>query len=444
MIPSMKSLLKYSNVDKIYFLIEDDQFPYKLPSEVECINVSNQKWFAPDGPNFTSKWSYMILLRAALTQLFPDLDRILSLDCDTLIQDNISELWELPLDNYYFAGVREPKKSKENFVYINAGTIMFNLKKIREEHQDEKYIYDLNNCFRYFPEQECFSALSQDKILELPSKYNLSCVSHPSTEGKILHFAAYKQWPKLRIVQEYNDLPLDFPRNQHNEISLNTTHMIFLPPGSILSQENTNKIYDTIKQNPNGYMYFWNDNCLVLKREFIERYNIDTNHSVYGLSRISYAILSYIQTIDYCKRVFTFKEDLITEQEEFSTFVENIINDYYYLLQKCKEIKLPMLYVVRELNYGIVWLYWLFLRTIQEYPTLAQNNWKLIKEFYDKCYSKYEIAGAPILPEPYYKLNTQLIKDAAPTWKHTIRINLNRFLSELKASNEMPGRYQFD
>ena len=53
MIPSMKSLLKYSNVDKIYFLIEDNQFPYELPSEVECINVSNQKWFAPDGPNFT-------------------------------------------------------------------------------------------------------------------------------------------------------------------------------------------------------------------------------------------------------------------------------------------------------------------------------------------------------------------------------------------------------
>ena len=29
---------------------------------------------------------------------------------------------------------------------------MFNLKKIREDHQDEKYIDDLNNCFRYYPE----------------------------------------------------------------------------------------------------------------------------------------------------------------------------------------------------------------------------------------------------------------------------------------------------
>ena len=173
MIPSMKSLLKYSNVEKIYFLIEDDQFPYELPPEVECINVSNQQWFPSDGPNYTSKWSYMILLRAALTKLFPHLDKILSLDCDTLIQNNISELWDLSLDDYYFAAVREPEKSTEKFTYINAGVMVFNLKKIREEHQDEKYIENLNNCFRYYPEQECFSALSQGKILELPSKFNL-------------------------------------------------------------------------------------------------------------------------------------------------------------------------------------------------------------------------------------------------------------------------------
>jgi len=38
----MKSLLIHSNVEKIYFLIEDDEFPYKLPPEVECINVSKQ------------------------------------------------------------------------------------------------------------------------------------------------------------------------------------------------------------------------------------------------------------------------------------------------------------------------------------------------------------------------------------------------------------------
>jgi len=41
MITAAKSLLEHSNVEKIYFLIEDDIFPYELPQEIECINVSN-------------------------------------------------------------------------------------------------------------------------------------------------------------------------------------------------------------------------------------------------------------------------------------------------------------------------------------------------------------------------------------------------------------------
>ena len=35
------SLMVHSSVDKIYFLIEDDKFPYLLPNIIECINVKN-------------------------------------------------------------------------------------------------------------------------------------------------------------------------------------------------------------------------------------------------------------------------------------------------------------------------------------------------------------------------------------------------------------------
>jgi hypothetical protein len=41
MIPAVKSLLKNSNIDLVYLLIEDDIFPYDLPEKVKCINVSN-------------------------------------------------------------------------------------------------------------------------------------------------------------------------------------------------------------------------------------------------------------------------------------------------------------------------------------------------------------------------------------------------------------------
>lgn len=438
----MKSLLKYSNVEKIYFLIEDDVFPYELPTEVECINVSHQKWFLQDGPNFTSKWSYMILLRAALAQLFPHLDRILSLDCDILVQDNISELWELPLDDYYFAAVKEPKKSFENYTYINAGVMVFNLKKIREEHQDEKYIYDLNNCFRYFPEQECFSALSQGKILELPSKYNLSCVSGSSVEEKIVHFAAYKQWPNLQIVQEFENLPLNIPRNQYNEVNLNSTYKLFIPPNTSITQDNINKIIDTIKHHSVGYMFLWGDNCLVLKNDFIKRYNIDTSLSIHILRRLCETILSFLYSIDFCKRHFAFKDELITNNQSFYSQIQNINKEVQYLLNKCREFKVPMVYVIRELNYIIVWLYWIFLHIVQEESAFAPASWNLIKIFYDNCYSKYEVTASITLSEIYYKVNTQLM-NLMRKWKHPIRINFNKFLLELKNEQKIPGRYKF-
>jgi hypothetical protein len=39
MVTAAKSLLIHSNVDKIYFLIEDDNFPYELPPKTTTINI---------------------------------------------------------------------------------------------------------------------------------------------------------------------------------------------------------------------------------------------------------------------------------------------------------------------------------------------------------------------------------------------------------------------
>ena len=41
MYTAAKSLLIHSDVDKIYFLIEDDKIGFELPQEIECINISN-------------------------------------------------------------------------------------------------------------------------------------------------------------------------------------------------------------------------------------------------------------------------------------------------------------------------------------------------------------------------------------------------------------------
>lgn len=201
MIPAFTSLLKNSDVDKVYLLIEDDEFPYKLPDKVETINVSNQTYFRTNSPNYRNDWTYMVLMRAALHRVFPSFDRILSLDCDTIVAKDISELWDLPIDDYYLAGAKEPWKSIAR-TYINCGVMLLNLKKLRDGKGDE--LIEALNTKRYdFNEQDCIAEKCQGGIYVMPSDYNANDYTIPTKTPKIVHFAARSRWRQSPLVEIY-------------------------------------------------------------------------------------------------------------------------------------------------------------------------------------------------------------------------------------------------
>jgi lipopolysaccharide biosynthesis glycosyltransferase len=89
----------------------------------------------------------MVLIRAALSKIFSNLDTILSLDVDTIVNENISALWDIDLTNYYLAAVKEPDKTTDDFLYINMGVVLFNLKKLREDKKDDEIINALNTIY---------------------------------------------------------------------------------------------------------------------------------------------------------------------------------------------------------------------------------------------------------------------------------------------------------
>lgn len=191
MVTAAKSLVENSSVDMIYFMIEDDKFPYYLPDYVQCINVADQRYFAADGPNTETVWTYMSMMRCVMTKYFSDLDRILWLDVDTLVLKNIDELWDLDMDNYYYAGVLEPWKMEP---YINTGVLMANLKKLREDNAEDILVETLNTKQMKFPDQDCINEFYGDKILHIPSIYNLNEWTEQCDDPKILHFAGTQTW----------------------------------------------------------------------------------------------------------------------------------------------------------------------------------------------------------------------------------------------------------
>lgn len=205
----LKSLLANNVVDQVYFLIEDDEFPVKLPACVKCINVSGQKWFNETGPNYKSYFTYMTLMRNALTKLLPEEDRVLWLDVDTIVDDDISELFEMDMTDYCYAAAVEGNKSTEVFRYYNAGVLLINLKKIREMHLDDPMIYYLNTRKLQYPDQDVINIMFQAWTKPISSAYNSNVFTQWTDIRKIVHYAGIREWRQFDLYQMYECLPLE-------------------------------------------------------------------------------------------------------------------------------------------------------------------------------------------------------------------------------------------
>ena len=305
MIPSMKSLLEHSDVDKIYFLIEDDKFPYDLPVEVECINISNQTYFSKNGPNFDNVCTYMVLLRAAYTKIFPHLDKILTIDNDTIVNENISELWDLDLTNYYLAAVEEKELSEEEGSYFNMGVAMLNLKKIREEKKDDELILALNTYWYRYKEQDCFNEFFRGQALILPSDYNCSIRSSEPQHEKITHFAALYNLKNFPHFNYYKNLPIEnIIRNKKDIIDLD----IIIP--TYKNKKGLRKTLNSIENQKNVNIIVIDD-CsnldytdILQEYPYIQFHQLKTNQGPgmarqYGIEHSKGIYITFLDTEDY-------------------------------------------------------------------------------------------------------------------------------------------------
>ena len=198
-IPSIKSLLVNGKPDVVYLLIEDDEFPFEH-EKIKVINVSDQEYFPPGGINANSHFTYMAMMRAVLCKYLKE-SKVLSLDCDTIVDGNIDELWDLDLKDYYFAGGKEPEKSEYENIYVNMGVIVYNLKKMKEIVDD--VVEALNTRIYGFLEQDALNEFARGHILEFDPKDNQHPWSVESNEKVIIHYASLQHWAYLPLPEKY-------------------------------------------------------------------------------------------------------------------------------------------------------------------------------------------------------------------------------------------------
>ena len=203
MVVSAKSLLHHHGADRIYFLIEDDQFPEELPSCIICVPVQRQEFFPPYGPNFRCMWTYMVMMRTALTKIFPKHDRILTLDHDTIVYKPIDFLWDVDLTGYYYAAVEEKQIRNRQHPYFNCGVLLHNLSALRDG-TDDTIIRSVNTQHFQYCEQDAINSVCKYRILELPAYYNVMHFNIPKIpdEQVIIRHHAARQKP-LNAFEDY-------------------------------------------------------------------------------------------------------------------------------------------------------------------------------------------------------------------------------------------------
>ena len=196
MAAAAKSLLRHTRMDVVYFMIEDDVFPEPLPDVIQTWNVAKasmngRHWFFQDGPNYNSQWTWMGLLRLALPGIFASKEtRILWLDVDTIVEQDIGELFDRDLAKNYVAMVEEPVRSKFPFRYYNAGVMLMDLERLREDGIWKKWIDLVNREPCTAPDQDVINLICQGEVLTLGPEWN--CAGHITQNAEdpyIRHYA---------------------------------------------------------------------------------------------------------------------------------------------------------------------------------------------------------------------------------------------------------------
>ena len=213
-----KSLIANSDVDKVHFIIEDAKFPTELPDIIECHDVSGQTFFPPNGANSNCAWSYMTLMRAAVALMpeFSHIDRMLSLDCDTVCVRDVSPIWGTPLDGCYFAAVPESWLRRDGVAYCNIGVTLFNLAQLRDGKAGE--VVDVLNRHRFgWPDQDALNYLCQGRIALLSAEYNwCPWVAKDGTEKvRVVHYAARNDWRNEPPAVKYRKMTWEQALNLH-------------------------------------------------------------------------------------------------------------------------------------------------------------------------------------------------------------------------------------
>ncbi len=231
---SLNSLLKNASKDyfyKIYVLTTalDESLQKRIRkvltenSSIEFISLKNELDKIQDLFHLRDYYSKETYYRFFIPDLFPDYDKVLYLDCDIIVLDDISKLYNTDISDYYAAAALEEVMQTEKVfgdytvkclgvpteTYFNAGVLLINNKRFLKFKIAEKFVeLSKQYTFRVTQDEDYLNVLLKGKVKLVDLGWNKTAYKNPDFDDgdlKLIHYKInWKPWHYDNVLyQEY-------------------------------------------------------------------------------------------------------------------------------------------------------------------------------------------------------------------------------------------------
>ena len=148
----------------------------------------------------------------ATSLLDESIDKILYMDCDALVVDSLKELWETDISDYECGAVADACPTyvnsflglPEDETHFNAGLLLINLKKWRENNLEKKFLdFIIENDGEVFHnDQGVINVICRNNILKLHPKYNILSPFFEVPYEKVLKFYDIDNYYSKKLVED--------------------------------------------------------------------------------------------------------------------------------------------------------------------------------------------------------------------------------------------------
>lgn len=160
------------------------------------------------------------MLKFDLPEILKKYDKILYLDSDVLVMNDLTNFYNTDLENSYAAVVKDMlamEDNKDNIHlglnnYFNSGVMLLNLKKLREDKISDKLIQakieDKRKCYM---DQDAFNIVFADRVKFMPPEFNyMKRTEHFFSKKRIRKFYGVSRLVKPQILHLTFKKPWDY------------------------------------------------------------------------------------------------------------------------------------------------------------------------------------------------------------------------------------------